>query len=246
VPEDGAPGYQWLALAALVLVIVGLVSRWFGLAARRLLSDRSWWAAAVLVWLPRAGAVLAVSAWLVRGPAAEAEPWAHLRWELVAAMLAVWLTADGLARRGFGAEVSAYLGMGLFAGSGVLLYTHNAKLMELAVLVGSAMFGIAAVAARTTPGAPVHATGAIPAAVVFLPGMVLGTRPSFDSKVPDVCFWLVALVPLALAPLLVPRVGRQNRWLLLGLGVALVLTPLVVAVVLAGQYEKLPWEEQEW
>src|SRR5579859_2686469 len=35
-PEDTAPGYQWPARAALVLVIVGLLSRWVGLLAARL------------------------------------------------------------------------------------------------------------------------------------------------------------------------------------------------------------------
>jgi hypothetical protein len=83
---------------------------------------------------------------------------------------------------------------------------------------------------------------------VFLVGLVLGTWPSrVENKVPDVCFWLVALAPLLLAPFLVPRIARRNRWVLLALRVVLVLAPLVVAVLLAGQNEKFPYEEEpEW
>jgi hypothetical protein len=245
-PGADAPGPQWLPRAALVLVAVGLLSRWLGSLADRFLADRARWAADVLVWLPRGAAVFAVTAWLVLGKAAEAGAWAYLRWELAAAMLLLWPVLDALARRGFGAEVAAYLGAGLFAGAAVLLYAQNANFMELAVLIGSAMFGIAVVAARGVPGAApadVHTTGAIPAGVAFLPGLLLGTRPSHaDNQVPDICFWLVALAPLLLAPVLVPRIGRQNRWALLALRAALVAAPLLAAVALAARHETLPFD----
>jgi hypothetical protein len=246
-PEADAPGYQWLARAALVLVAVGLVSRWIGLLAARGLPERYWWGANLFVWAPRTAAVLVVSAWLVLGKAAEGEPWALLRWELVAAMLLLWLVLDGLARSGVSVEVAAVSGASLFAGGAVLLYAHNATFMELAVLVGSALFGVAlavALVMRSGDGqAGLAAGGALPAAVAFLPGLVLGTRPSHDdNNVPAVCFWLVALGPLLLAPFLVPRVSRQNRWVLLALSALLALTPLVAAVVLAGRHEKLPFE----
>jgi hypothetical protein len=250
-PAADDAGTEWLPRAALVLLIVGLISRWLGLASRRVQSDRAWWGANVLVWGPRATAVVVVSAWLVLGKAAEAEEWAGLRWELAAAMLLVWVFADGFARGGFSAEVSAYLGACLFAGSVIVLYAHSSKPTEIATLVGSALFGIAAVTALAKPGPPdakVHATGAIPSAVAFLPGLLLGGRPSLaEHKVPDICFWLVALAPLALAPFLIPRIARQNRWLLLGLRLLLVLAPLVAAVVLAGQHEKFAYEQEpEW
>jgi hypothetical protein len=83
----------------------------------------------------------------------------------------------------------------------------------------------------------------------FLPGLILGGRPSLADTVtvPAVSFWLVALTPILLAPFLIPRVSRQNRWLRLGLRVLLVLAPLVVAVVLAGQHAKFSYEEpDEW
>ncbi len=246
-PAADAPGYQWFPRVALVLLVVGLVSRWLGLAASRVLPERRW-GANVLVWAPRIAAVAAVSGWLVRGVAASKPEWASLRWELAVAMLLVWVVLDGLARGGASAEVAPYLTAIFFAGGVVLLYTHNAKFMELAVVIGSALFGIAVVSAAANRGAKVDVSGAIPAAVVFLPGLILGTRPSHaDNKVPAACFWLIALAPLLLAPFLAPRVSRQNRCLLLAARALLILVPLAVAVALAGQHEKFPFEiEDEW
>ncbi|QJW99763.1 hypothetical protein [Frigoriglobus tundricola] len=250
-PGETDPGFQWLPRAALVLLVVGLLSRWLGTAMSRVLPEGRWWAANLLVWFPRVVAVVVVSAWLVLGHAASAPEWAHLRWELAALMLFMWLVLDGLAREGLGGEVSAHLTAILYAASVVLLYSHNAKFMELAVLVGSAMFGtaVAVCAVPTATGAAkIAASGAIPAAVVFLPGLILGTRPAHDeNKVPALCFWLIALTPLVLAPFLVPRISRRNHWLLIGLRVLLVLAPLAVAVLYAGQYEKFPFEEEpQW
>jgi len=245
-PDKDEPGYQWLPRAALLLVLVGLVSRWVGLLAAHFLPARFWWGSHVLVWLPRIVAVGMVSAWLVLGNAAEAPVWAHLRWELIAAMLLVWFVLDALARSEISSQLAVYLAAIFYAGAAVLLYSHNGTFMELAVVIGSAMFGIAVAAglAKTSADAKVYASGAIPAVAAFLPGLLLGTRPSHpDNKVPDICFWLVALAPLLLAPFLLPRVSRQNRWLLLVLRMLLVLTPLIVAVLLAGQHEKLPYEE---
>jgi len=250
-PDETAPGYQWLPRAALVLVVVGLLSRWLGLAAGRLLPERRWWIANLVVWLPRFAAVATVSAWLVLGHAAAEPRWANLRWELAALMTLTWLVLDGLARDGLSGEVSAYLTALLYAAAVVLLYSHNAKFMELAVLIGSAMFGTAVAVCAVPTGAgaaKIAASGALPAAVAFLPGLILGTRPSHDeNKVPALCFWLVAVTPLILAPFLVPRINRQNHWLLIGLRALLVLTPLAIAVLHAGQYEKFPFEEEpQW
>lgn len=256
-PGEDEPCSQWLPRAALVLVIVGLVSRWLGLVASRVLPERAWWVANLLVWLPRVAAVYVVSGWLVLGVAASKPEWDGLRWVLAGAMFALWLVADSFARGGFSAEVSVYLGAGLFAAATVLICTHNGLFMQLALVIGSAMFGIAVVTALAKPGpdgpngepgAKVLATGAIPAAITFLPGLILGTRPSHaDHLVPVVCFWLVALAPLLFAPFLVPRISRQNRWLLLALRVPLVLAPLIVAVVLAAKHEDISYGgPEEW
>ena len=55
---------------------------------------------------------------------------------------------------------------------------------------------------------------------------------------------LIALTPLTLLPFLIPRVSRQNRWLLIIAQAVLVLTPLVIAVVLAARFEQPAYVEQ--
>ena len=255
-PDADAAGYQWLARSALVLVVVGLVSRWLGMLAARMLPERSWWGANVFVWAPRVSAVLLVSGWLVRGQAAQAEEWAFLRWQLVLAMIVAWVALDGIARNGASAQVALYAGAILLTGGVMMLYTHNARFMELAVLVGSALFGVAVANALVEPDMNQEkpdTSGAIPAVVAFLPGLLLGARPSMaDHHVPVMCFWLVALAPAGLLLFLLPAVARKSDWQMggvrksdwqLAIGRAiLVLLPLVVAVVLAAKHETLAFE----
>ena len=113
--------------AALVLVAVGLLSRWFGLLAGRILSERFWWGANLLVWIPRLAAVIVVSEWLVQGTAAADPKWEMLRYELAASMFAIWIALDSVARADFGAEVAAYLGLAFFATSVVLIHAAYAN-----------------------------------------------------------------------------------------------------------------------
>jgi hypothetical protein len=272
-PDDPPKVFQWFPQASLVLMAVGLISRWFGMLVARGMPERYWWGTNAMVWLPRVGAIFAVSGWLVIGLAAEKPEWANLRWELAGAILLLWIVLDGVARDGISAEVSAYLGAALFAGAAILLYSRNGRFMDLAVIVGSAMFGIAAATGlvKSNPNAEqdpnfnynpnpelfdarrpdaeaearLSASGAIPAAVVFLVSLVLGTRPSHaPHQVPVMSFWLVTLAPLVLAPFLIPRVSRQKGWLLVVLRAVLVLAPLVAAIVMAGKHEQLPFQEE--
>ncbi len=241
--------------AALILVIVGLLSRWCGLLAfwylheRRLpgatLAERGspsfrlWWGANLLVWLPRISAVFVVSGWLVSEKDANESPWP--RFTLVATMLLIWFILDVLARVREGGEIAAYLAMSLYAAGVVLLFSHSARFMEIAVSVGSAMFEIA-IAARVSKA---YVSGAIPAGVAFLPGLILASRPSLPTtEVPAISYWLVALAPLALAPFLIPFLSRKNGWYFRLIRAVLVLVPLVIAVVLAAQHEQLPFDEE--
>jgi hypothetical protein len=239
---EGQAGWYWLPRAALSLLAVGLLSRWVGLLAGRLLVERLWWIANVLVWVPRIAAVFVVSEWLVAGKAAEAEQWQGLRWQLAGSMLAVWICLDSLARVGLSGQVMAYLAAMFLAAGAILLYTHNAKLMEVAVVCGCATFGIAVAAGV----GKADASGAVPAGAVFLPGLMFATRPSLSANaVPPTAFWLVALAPLVLLPFLIPVLARKNGWQVRVIRAVLVLAPLVAAVVLAAQHEQLAFEE-EW
>jgi hypothetical protein len=231
--------WRWLPAAGLLLVLTGLVSRWLGLAAGRVLPDRwRWRAATLLIWLPRSAAVGVASGWLVPASAAE---YGWVPYALPAVMLASWAVWDGLARAGAGGEVAAYQAAALYTAGAVLLYHHWAGATEVAVIAGSALAGVAVVAWA----ARADASGAVPAGVAALPVLMLAGRLGADSQVPLASFWLVALAPLALAPFLVPRLSRQNGWLARVGRAVLALTPLILAVVLAAQYEQLAFEE-EW
>jgi hypothetical protein len=238
-PGADAPGWHGLPRAGLFLLTAGVASRWLGLVAGRLLDERRWWGANLLTWAARVAAVLVVAAGLTPAAAAAEYPW--LKPALAAAMLAVWVALDGVARDGAGSEVAAYLAAAFFAAGAVLLYAHSARFMDLAVMCGCAAAGVAVAAFPTRA----DASGAVPLGVVGLPVLALNGRFLTDSQVPLASFWLVGLAPLALLPFLLPVVARQPRWVIIPLRALLVLAPLVAAVVLAAQHERLAFEE-EW
>lgn len=241
-PEETAAGWNWLPRAALLLLAVGLLSRWVGLLAAHYLPERRWWVANVMVWTPRVAAVVVVSEWLVSGRAAQAEEWQGLRWQLAAVTLAAWVTLDAVARAGMGGQVAAYLAAMLLVGGAVLLYAHSKRFMDVAVILGSVMFGVAVAAGS----GKADASGAVPAGVAFLPGLVLGGRPSLaEHAVPATAFWLVALAPLVLLPFLVPTLSRKNGWIVRIIRALAVFAPLIAALILAAHHEKLAFEE-EW
>jgi hypothetical protein len=254
LPDD-ADGRDYLARAALLLVAVGLVSRWLGLLAGRYLPERQWWGANVLVWAPRIAAVVVASGWLIIGESANA--WPMLQLQIAGAMILGWVALDSLARSGAGAQVMAYLGAMLFTGGVIFLYAHSLRSAELAILLGSAMFGLA-LAAGAIAYPPVRdpdawvfdsdfvaldLSGAVPAGVAFLPGLLLGARPWLaQNDVPPHCFWLVAFAPLVLLPFVVPALGRKTGWQVAIVRAVLVLAPLVAAVVLTGQHAQMSFE----
>jgi hypothetical protein len=229
--------WHWLPRAAVLLIGVGLVSRWGGLLAGRFLPERRWWVANLLVWVPRWAAVVVVSAWLVPTQAADL---AWVRPALATVMLLSWIALDGVARFGAGGQVAAYQTAMFLAAAAVLIHHHWGGAMELAVVLGCAMFGIAVAAGAIKS----DTSGAVPATVGFLPGLMLSGRVQVDSPVPLASFWLVALAPLTLLPFTLPWVQRQNRWVVIPLRTLLVLTPLVVAVILAMQHEPLAFDEE--
>jgi hypothetical protein len=257
-PGENAPGWHALPRAALVLMVVGLLSRWLGLLAARFLPERHWWGANLLVWAPRIAAVFLISEWLTTGEAASAPQWHWLRYQLAGAILFVWIALDSMARAtgsvqdnsapvpgwvpdesarpSAGAEVAAYQAVAFFATAALLVYTGNARIGEVALIMSFAMLGLAIVAGLGGS----DTSGAIPAGAVFLPGLVLGTRPSYDQgNVPEEAFWLIALAPLVLLPFLIPALYRKNDWFVRVIRFLLVLAPLIAAIVLTSQRVEL-------
>jgi hypothetical protein len=219
--------YAWhfLPRAALLLLIVGLVSRTLAYPFRRGRVHP------VLAWLPRAVAVFFAAGWVVPAPWAEEHSW--IRPALSAVMLFSWVAWE---------KTSAVaIAAAFFAAGGVAIYAHSQLFMNIALVLAFAFFGIAVVAHAVK----VDASGAIPAAVGFLPAFMLNVRYQSESQVPLAAFWLVGLAPLAFLPTLVPRIARQPRWVVLPLKAMLILLPLAIAMVLALEYEQLPPEE-EW
>jgi hypothetical protein len=244
--------WEWLPRAALVLILVGLASRWLGFILTRVLPERRWWVANVFVWLPRVAAVFTVGGWLVLERWAEEHAW--LPWALRAAMILNWVVLDSIARTGpgllpptpgfydelrqpagewtgAGGQVAAYLSVILLAASATALYSYWGSPTEVSTILASAMFGVAVAAGVTKT----DASGAIPAGVAFVPALMLACKMSTETTVPVASFWLLALAPLALSPFLIPRLARHNGWKTRTARAILVMIPVVVALVLAGQ-----------
>jgi hypothetical protein len=237
VEADTRSAWHWLPKASLILLLVGLLSRWMGLAFLNQRPDQPRWRISLLVWAPRTSAVVVVCGWLVSDRVARESAW--LQFALPLIMLLIWLTCDGLARAREGGEIALALAFCLLALSGVLIYSHTAQLMELAVIAAAALFGIAA----AVNVARVDCSGAIPAAVVFLPGLAVAGQTTTISNVPSASFWLAAVAPLFLAPFLLPALARRTPWWMRILRLAIVLLPLITAIVLAAWDEKLAYEE---
>ena len=231
--------WEWLPRAALVLILVGLASRWLGLLLARVLPERRWWAANLFVWAPRVAAVVAVSGWLVSERWAAEHSW--LPWALPVVMMLNWVVLDTVSRSGSGAEVAAYLSVNAMAVGAVLLYMDWAAVTEVAVMLGAALFGVTVAAwlAKT------DASGAIPAAVAFLPALMVAGRTSAIGSVPLASFWLLALAPLTLSPFLIPRLAKHDGWKTRTARAVLILIPVLIALVLADQNAKLSFGD-DW
>jgi hypothetical protein len=122
------------------------------------------------------------------------------------------------------------LALALMTAGVVLLYASIARWMEAAVICASALAGMGLVAWWRRA----DASGAIPAAVVILTGLLLmGQRETGVETIPWSAFAVAALAPLMLAgawPIRHwPGLPRHLARLLL------ILIPLIVAILLAQQ-----------
>ena len=222
------------------LLILGFVTQLLTDAADRFESLNSYRTGFTAAKWPTRAVMLALGA----GPVIPAEPGfdrTQFYALFVVGSVALWFTLDRLAECGFPAEVAALMGVTALLAGGVMLYAHSAKFLDMATILGSALLGVAVVAGS----AKADARGAIPAFVGLLPGLLVSGRALTTSEVPAASFLLAAVAPLALVPWLVPNLGRrQGPWPRV-LRAASVLAVLVVALVLAGRVETLPWE-QDW
>ena len=222
------------------LLSVGLVTQLLADAADRFESLKSYRTGFSAAKWPTRAVLLALGA----GPVIPADPGfdrTQFYALFVVGSLALWVTFDRLAEVGFPAECAVLMGVTALLAGGVMLYAHSAKFLDMATILGSALLGVAVVAGS----AKVDARGAVPAFVGLLPGLLVSGRALTTSEVPAASFVLAAVAPLTLLPWLIPKLSRRTGPWPRVIRLLSVLTPLVVALVLAGRVETLPWE-QDW
>ena len=171
--------------AAGVALLLGLVAR-----APRLPGAARW-------ALRAAGAALA--AWWLAGVVPEDLPLAG--WQIAALVFATWAVCEQAPQGPFALALAA------LAAAVVLLYAHTARLAEAALLLASALAGLALVASARR----IDAGGAVPGATVLLAGLLLSGHSTTYSEVPPSCFLLVGAAPLALVAGSLPfEIGRAH------------------------------------
>jgi hypothetical protein len=220
------PDSSWnrLPWAALIALVIGRVAN----LADVQFSDG---------WLVRAAVSAAVAWWVV--PEADS---AELPWLIPALATTIWLLwilLDKLTNQPASGSVSAAVILALLTAGGVLVFAGTKRLMDVDVILASAIAGIALVAWLRGFGI----NGAIPAAAVILPSLLLmGQRTTFAEF-----HWCVFLLP-ALAPLLLAITLPFKDWPRLRLHaarIALILIPLGVAGALVLSSASLSGES-EW
>lgn len=216
------PAWHWLLWLGLAALAVGLLTRMP-------------YVPAAVRWLARAAAA-ALAAWLLV-PADLREELAWTVAAFAAAVFAEWSLLEPLCERSPGGSVPLGLALTFFAAAAVLLHAHTMRFTDVAAFLGASLGGIAVAARRKA-----DAGAAVPGAAVLLPGLLLIGNNTTESEVPLASFLLVALAPLALLPTLLPPFGRWQGVRLKLLQLALILAPLIVAVVLAMRAESLEFE----
>jgi hypothetical protein len=228
--EPGSSPYEHLPRYTLALLAVGVLSQLLPTAADRLERLKPYRLGLIVAqWFVRTVGVAVLSTAVLPD---NVEP-TQLRVAFVVVSVAVWFALGQLAA----AEAVTLAGVAALLAGGVCLYGHVARFMDVATFTGWALLGVAAVAAA----AKIDARGAIPAFVAVVPGLMLSCHAYSASAVPAASYTLVAFAPLALLPWAIPALGRcAGPWPRVARLVC-VLVPLVVALVIAGQVETLPW-----
>jgi hypothetical protein len=216
-----------LPWAALLAVQVGLVARLPRVPL-------------VLGWLLR-GAVVIAAAWgVVPERVTNALPWLPVAFAAV--LMGGWALLEPLADRPPGGSVPMLLALSAFAAGGILIHASSKRLMDAETALGAALTGVAAVSCwRRADGG-----GAVPGAVVLLPGLLLMGQQETFTEIPWPVFAAPALAPFMLVVALVPPFRSWEGRRLHVLRLALVLVPLAVAVGLAMSIAPLGLGEDAW
>jgi hypothetical protein len=236
---DTATWHQ-LPLATLFLVLFSLLCSLILSTVRRFGSEKWQFRSELLCWLVRLIAV-GFCHWMILPEALRLDkPWI---WPVLTLLATLnWRVLDQLSYREAHVELVILIALNVMLGSGVLLYAHSARFMELGTAFGCAALGIAVVSQLTKSAT----SGVLPVFIGLWPGLLLsGYWGNSSEDIPLGVFTLVAAAPLVLLPWLIPAIWRGPIWLHRVLWFILMLVPVLFALGLAGEYGKLPWEE-EW
>jgi hypothetical protein len=212
------PARYWLPWLAGLALLIDLLAR--------LVSPSGGWAARTAVAL-LAGRLLTPADLRIDAP------WAS--WTLGLAILWEWAILRSLARLWRDGSVPAALSLCFAAAGLIILHAHSARLTDMALLFSVPLFAIALVAWIW----PVDTGGALSAAAVFLPGLLLNAQQETFSQAPWRSFLFAALAPIALLPLLYPKLARLTGWKRWALAIILPAIPATWGLILAAQAEQL-------
>lgn len=153
-------------------------------------------------------------------------------WMLPAFVLTITAVGFGLGYASLkdpGAIMPAVAALALYALSAVCIHASSARLMDMAVIAGSTLAGMALVAGL----AKADTAAAMPAVAVLLVGIAFTAQYESYSNVRWGSFALAAVAPLLVLVSLVPPVAHLTGWKLRAVQVVLVLIPASVAVAFA-------------
>jgi hypothetical protein len=178
-------------------------------------------------WIVRAIGVGGAAAWLA--PSAVRDEYGWLVPAFAAVVLGAWALLEYVARHPPDGTALACSALTAFVTGGVLLYAASGRSSEAAIIMGSALAGLALIAwwRRIDAGA------AVGGPALFLPSLLLAAQleKSSDLEITWHTFALPALAPLMLAWSLPLRDWKPMDLRLLRLG--LVLAPLITAIIFA-------------
>ena len=133
----------------------------------------------------------------------------------------------------------AFLAMALGGTTALLmLFLMSGKFSELAILLASAMIGLAIVAAILKA----NVNSALPLAAIYWSALVIASFHELSHEMPHACFVLVAAAPLLLALMLLPPAQRLPLWSRHLIDAVLLALPLLIAVGLMFSTGELSFE----
>jgi hypothetical protein len=175
-------------------------------------------------WFLRGGAAIGIAWWAL--PEDSREKFVWLAPAFAATIWLQWVILDRLAAQPGSSSLALCLTLALLTASGVLIHAGTKRLMDPAVVLAFALAGVWFIAIWRG----VEIGGAIPAIAVALPSLLLMGLLNTE-KVQWSAYALTAIAPFML--ILTMPLTRGPRWALHLMRLAVVLLPLVIAIIIA-------------